>query len=301
MADKKDLDFTYTTIDKIFRLSMGETADYSGAKYDGDFSMTLEAAQKAKHKFIADSLHIQKDSKVLDMACGWGPFSRYIIEDRGAKPIGLTLSQGQAAACQKNGLDVRVQDCRTVTPEHFGTFDAVVCIGGLEHFCSFEEYQAGKQEEVYRNFFDHLYELLPVGGRFYMQTMTFSKNMLKAEEFDEKAPQGSAPHVLALMVREFPGSWLPYGPEMVIRNAEPKFKLISQSSGRLDYIETIGQWRKKVRQFSLKKHLLYASLIPKYLFSKDLRGLVEIVKVSPNRVCFEKEIMDHYRLVFEKI
>ena len=32
MADKKDLDFTYTTIDKIFRLSIGETGDYSGAK-----------------------------------------------------------------------------------------------------------------------------------------------------------------------------------------------------------------------------------------------------------------------------
>ncbi|HUM46635.1 MAG TPA: class I SAM-dependent methyltransferase, partial [Chitinophagales bacterium] len=80
MADKKDLDFTYTTIDKIFRLSVGETGDYSGAKYDGDFSMTLEAAQKAKHKFIADSLNIGKGSKVLDMACGWGPFSSYIIK-----------------------------------------------------------------------------------------------------------------------------------------------------------------------------------------------------------------------------
>ena len=47
MAEQKDLDFTYTTIDKIFRLSVGETGDYSGAKYDGDFSMSLEEAQKA--------------------------------------------------------------------------------------------------------------------------------------------------------------------------------------------------------------------------------------------------------------
>ena len=39
MAEKADLDFTYTTIDEIFRLSIGETADYSGAKYDGNFSM----------------------------------------------------------------------------------------------------------------------------------------------------------------------------------------------------------------------------------------------------------------------
>lgn len=301
MADKKDLDFTYTTIDEIFRLSVGETGDYSGAKYDGDFSMTLEEAQRAKHRFIADSLNIKKDSKVLDMACGWAPFTRYIVEERGANSTGLTLSQGQAEACQKNGFNVLVKDCRTVKPEDFGTFDAITCIGGLEHFCSVEEYQAGKQEQVYRDFFQTLYDLLPVGGRFYMQTMTFSKNMVDFEELDVNAEKGSAAHVCALMVEEFPGSWLPYGPEMVIRNAEPQFKLISQSSGRLDYIETIGQWRKKFRNFNLKKYWLYFTLIIRYIKDPAFRSQVEVFKVSPNRVCFEKEIMDHYRLVFEKV
>ena len=82
MAEKKDLDFIYTTIDEIFRLSIGETGDYSGAKYDGDFSMSLEKAQRAKHEFIANSLNIKKGSKVLDMACGWGPFSKYITQER---------------------------------------------------------------------------------------------------------------------------------------------------------------------------------------------------------------------------
>ncbi|MDH3698794.1 MAG: class I SAM-dependent methyltransferase [Flavobacteriaceae bacterium] len=300
MADKKDLDFTYTTIDKIFRLSMGEMGDYSGAKYDGDFSMTLEEAQRRKHEFIADSLHIKEGSKVLDMACGWAPFTRYIVEERGASSIGLTLSQGQADACQKNGFNVIVKDCRYVKPEDFGVFDAIVCIGGLEHFCSVEEWQEGKQEEVYRNFFNTLYDLLPVGGRFYMQTMTFSKNMIPFEELDVNAEKGSAAYIMALMIKQFPGSWLPYGPEMVIRNAEPHFKLISKSSGRLDYIETIAQWRKKFRKFNLKKYLLYLSLIPRYITDKEFRHMVAVFRISPNRVCFEKEIMDHYRLVFEK-
>ncbi len=301
MAEKKDLDFTYSTIDKIFRLSMGETGDYSGAKYDGDFSMSLEEAQKAKHQFIADSLHIKKGSKVLDMACGWAPFTRYIVKEREATSIGLTLSQGQADACQKNGFNVLVKDCRNVTPEDYGLFDAITCIGGLEHFCSVEEWQQGKQEKVYSDFFETLNNLLPVGGRFYMQTMTFSKNMIDFEELDVNAKKDSTAYIMALMVKQFPGSWLPYGPEMVIRNAEPHFKLISKSSGRLDYIETIGQWRKKFRKFNLKKYMLYLSLIPKYITDKEFRHLVEIFKVSPNRVCFEREVMDHYRLVFEKI
>jgi cyclopropane-fatty-acyl-phospholipid synthase len=301
MADKKDLDFTYSTIDEIFRLSIGETGDYSGAKYDGDFSMSLEEAQLAKHKFIADSLNIKKGSKVLDMACGWGPFSRYITRERGATSIGLTLSEGQAEACQKNGLNVLVQDCRYVKPQDFGMFDAITCIGGLEHFCSVEEWKAGKQEKIYQDFFRTLNDLLPAGGRFYMQTMTFSKNMIDYEDFDIHADKNSAAYVLALMAKEFPGSWLPYGPEMVIECARPHFKLISKSSGRLDYIETIGQWRKKFREFSLKKYGLYLSLVPKFLTNKEFRHQVAIFRVSPNRVCFEQEIMDHYRLVFEKI
>ncbi len=300
MADKQDLDFTYTTIDEIFRLSVGEMGDYSGAKYDGDFSMTLEDAQEAKHKFIADSLNIGEGTKVLDMACGWGPFSNYITKKRGAASIGLTLSEGQAEACQKNGLDVQVKDCRYVKPKDFGQFDAITCIGGLEHFCSYEEFQNGKQERIYKNFFKTLYELLPAGGRFYMQTMTFSKNMLDPKDFDLNAPRGSAAQVLALMVEEFPGSWLPYGYDMVVRNAE-NFKLISESSGRLDYIETIGQWRNKFRKFGLKKYMLYLSLLKKYFTDKDFKHQVEVFKVSPNRVCFEQEIMDHHRLVFEKI
>ncbi|MEO6166606.1 MAG: class I SAM-dependent methyltransferase, partial [Chitinophagales bacterium] len=238
---------------------------------------------------------------VLDMACGWGPFSRYIVKERNAESIGLTLSEGQAEACRANGLNVIVKDCRKVSPSDFGTFDAITCIGGLEHFCSIEEWQAGKQEEVYRNFFKTLNELLPVGGRFYMQTMTFSKNMLPYEKIDINADKSSDSYVLALMVKEFPGSWLPYGPEMVEKCASPYFKLISKSSGRLDYIETIGQWRKKFRAFNFKKYLLYASLIPQYLSSKEFRHQISVFKVSPNRVCFEREIMDHYRLVFEKI
>ncbi len=301
MADKKDMDFTYTTIDKIFRLSIGETGDFSGAKYDGDFSLTLEEAQREKHRFIADSLHIGQESKVLDMACGWGPFLHYIRDERGADGIGLTLSSGQARAAQKNGLKVFVRDCRYVKPEDYGVFDAITCIGGMEHFCSVEEWKAGKQEEVYRDFFRHLNDLLPKGGRYYMQTMVFSKNMLDYEQIDINAEKGSPAYILALMMKEFPGSWLPYGPEMVIENAKPFFKLISKSSGRLDYIETIGQWRKKFRAFNLQKYLLYLSLLPRYLADKEFRHQVAVFRVSPNRVCFEQEIMDHYRLVFEKV
>ena len=56
MASRADIEFTYTSIDRIFRMSLGELADFSGAKYDGDFSLTLEQAQRRKHEYIAEQI-----------------------------------------------------------------------------------------------------------------------------------------------------------------------------------------------------------------------------------------------------
>jgi cyclopropane-fatty-acyl-phospholipid synthase len=301
MADKKDIDFTYTTLDKIFRLSIGETADFSGAMYNSDFSMKLEEAQRKKHEFIADQLHIQKSSKVLEMGSGWGPFLKFITEQRGAKPIGLTLSDGQYNACRKKGFDVHIKDCRTVKPEDFGLFDAIVSVGAFEHFCSLEEYKAGRQEKVYSDFFKTVSDLLPRGGRFFLQTMTFTGKMINAAEMDLNADKNSDAYILALTAKHLPGSWLPYGSEMIIKNAEPYFKVIYISSGKLDYIETIRIWRKKLRSFSFKKYSLYLKLLFHFMRNKKFRHLIPVFRISPIKVCFERGLMDHYRIVFEKL
>jgi len=301
MADKKDIDFTYTTLDKIFRVSIGETGDFSGARYNGDFSLKLEEAQRAKHEFIADQLNIHERSRVLEMGSGWGPFLKFIKEKKGVIGKGLTLSDGQYQACKKNGFDVYIKDCRTVKPEDFGTFDAVVSVGAFEHFCSIEDYKAGNQEKIYQNFFETVANLLPAGGRFFLQTMTFTKNMIDCDAMDINADKDSDAYILALTAKHLPGSWLPYGSEMIIRNAAPFFKVVNISSGRLDYIETIKQWRKMLRKFSLKKYWLYLKLILQLIKDKEFRHMVQVFRVSPIKVCFERDVMDHYRIVFEKI
>jgi cyclopropane-fatty-acyl-phospholipid synthase len=300
MANKKEIDFTYTFLDQIFRLSIGETGDFSGAMYNSNFTMTLEEAQKAKHEFIAESLNIKKGAKVLDMGCGWGGFLHF-LKNKGADGTGLTLSEGQAMAGKKNGLNVHLMDCRNIRHDHFGSFDAIVSVGAFEHFCSVEEWKQGKQDLVYSEFFKKTADLLPKGGRMYLQTMVFGKNMITYDQFNINADQRSNEYILALMEKQFPQSWLPYGEEQITRNASPYFKLISKSSGRLDYIETIKQWRKRFREFNLKKYLIYLSLLPRYVKDPEFRHWVSILAINPNKVCFERELMDHYRLVYEKI
>jgi len=85
----------------------------------------------------------------------------------------------------------------------------------------------------------------------------------------------------------------------VVRCAKPHFSLVSSISGRLDYIETIRQWNERVGARSLRKALLKLQLLPRWLTSADFR-LAFTSGVSANKVCFERELLDHYRMVFEK-
>jgi cyclopropane-fatty-acyl-phospholipid synthase len=299
MADRDDLEFTYSLIDRIFRLSLGELADFSGAKYDGDFSLTLEEAQRRKHDYVAEQVGIGPGRRVLDLGCGWGPLLEQ-VRRRGGVGVGVTLSSAQAAACRRHGLDVHLHDARRVTRERFGAFDAVVSLGAFEHFCSPEEHRAGRQDELYRDLFARVSSMLPGGGRFYLQTMVFGRNMLPAGEIGLDAPRDSDAWYLALMGRQFPGSWLASGPEQIVRSAEPHMRLVSSVNGRLDYIETIRQWRLRFAARSAQKTLLKLQLLPRWLTSPDFR-LAFTSGVSANSVCFERGLLDHHRLVFENL
>jgi cyclopropane-fatty-acyl-phospholipid synthase len=298
MAERDDLEFTYSLIDRMFRLSLGEMADFSGAMYDGDFSLSLEAAQRRKHEYIAEHIGIGPGRRVLDLGCGWGPLLN-AVRERGGTGVGVSLSSAQVAACRRHGLDVHLRDARLVTRETFGPFDAAASLGAFEHFCSPEEFRAGRQDEIYRELFASVASVLPDAGRFYLQTMVFGRNMIPIDDVDIAAPRESDAWYLALMGRQFPGSWLPSGREQIVECAEPHFRLVSSSNGRLDYIETIAQWRKRFGAPSVKKYLLKLQLAPRWLTSADFR-LAFTSGVSANTVCFERELLDHYRLVFEK-
>jgi cyclopropane-fatty-acyl-phospholipid synthase len=302
MATQADIDFTYSLTDRVFRLSMGELADFSGAKYDGDFSLSLQQAQRRKHEYVAEQIGLTPGMRVLDLGCGWGAMLNF-IRSRDGVGVGVTLSRAQLAACRRHGLDVHLQDAREVDRNRFGGFDAVVSLGAFEHFCSPDDFREGRQEQVYRSLFTRIADLLGDGGRLYLQTMVYGRNMIPAEQalaaLETLPPAHTDAWYLALLSRQFPGSWLPFGQEQVVRCAEPHFELRSSSSGRLDYIETIEQWNARIGRRSLRKSLLKLALVPRWITSADFR-LAFASGVSVNKICFERELLDHYRLVFEK-
>lgn len=297
---KKEMDFTYTNIDKFIRYSLGENAVFSNAWFDGDYSLSLEEGQRRKHEFVTKALGIKKGMRVLDLGCGWGGWLKYLKDEVGAEGIGVNLSDGQVNSCRKNRLTAYLKDARFVKPEDFGTFDAITAFGSFEHVATVKDYLEGRQDEVYQDYFRHVANLLNPGGKFYMQSMTFEKNMIPFDQIDIHAPKDSDSYIFALLLKHNPDSWVPYGYQHIVKTASPFLKNTFHSDGRLDYIHTNREWTKRFYKFNLKKYLWFASLVPKLFTDKEFRHQLAILRVRPNRVCFEREIMGHARLVFEK-
>jgi cyclopropane-fatty-acyl-phospholipid synthase len=298
MATRKEIEATYDYMDAIFKDSIGENADITCAMFNGNFSLTLEEAQKAKHQYILNGINFKPGDKVLDIGCGWGPVLK-AVKEAGGKGIGITLSTAQAKSCNNSGLQVNIMDWKKLTPDTFGKFDGIVSVGAFEHFCSLENLREQKQEEVYRNFFRVCANLLPKGGRLYLQTMMWGKRVPSPEEANTKSTKLSEQWILGHLKEFYPGSWLPDGLTQIENCAEPYFKLISENNGKADYIQTMKEWGKRLEKFTFKKMFYSISLLPKYLFNKKFRIQITSLRYSCNRLCFEKQIMDHQRMVFE--
>jgi cyclopropane-fatty-acyl-phospholipid synthase len=75
--------------------------------------------------------------------------------------------------------------------------------------------------------------------------------------------------------------------------------LVESSSGRLDYIQTIAEWNRRIGARSLRKTAMKLALLPRWARSRSFRYAFSS-GVSANKVCFERELLDHFRMVFEK-
>ncbi len=308
MANRQEIEETYNFMDEIFPLSFGENADLTCAMYNADFSKTLQQAQKDKHDYILKGINFKAGARVLDIGCGFGPVLK-VVKERGGHGIGLTLSAKQAKRCKQSGLEAYVKDWKDVSVDTFGMFDGIVSVGAFEHFCSVEEYLAGKQDQIYDDFFRLCHELLPEGGRLFLQTMMWGKNAPEYSKISLTAEKGSNEYIIAVLGKFFPGSWLPFGEEHILRTASPYFELISDNNGRMDYIETMEQWGKvwnftfsnfKIPNFSFPRALAVSKVVPRYLIDKEFRSRMELLRNGYDKECFRRELLDHQRMVLQK-
>ncbi len=296
VATSLDIASTYDYLDEFWRVSLADADDITCARYRGDFTKTLEIAQREKHEFILSSLRLREGHRLLDIGCGWGGLMREAVR-RGITAHGLTLSPRQAHHCRSLGLDVELRSWSAITAEP--AFDGIAAVGSFEHFCSEGDYRLGRQEEIYRQFFSVARAALRPRCRLYLQTMTWGRRMPQPERMSVTEPFGSDGFIVGALKQFYPGSWLPLGQEMIASTAAEWFRVISIESGRLDYIETIKQWNRRLLRPSLAKLRTGVRAACALLSEGPNRyKLLSIIR-SYNRECFRREIMDHYRMVLE--
>lgn len=299
MASQKEIENIYDVFSELLRLSLGEHFDYTCAFYNGNYSQTLQQAQKAKHEYILKGIKFRKGTRVLDIGCGWGPMLK-TVQERGADAVGVTLSPDQVKVCQRDGLRAYLKDWKKMKPDEFGKFDGIVSVGAFEHFCSPKEYLERKQDTIYRQFFKLCHDILPKGGRLYLQTSVWGGNVPRYEDVSLKAPKNSNEYLLALAEKFFPGSWIPFGKEQLIKNAIG-FKTVSVNTSTSDYLHTIKEWSRYGRKMNLAKIMAIIKLIPRYIVDTNFRYQIEYARRDVFTTMYKRRVMYLARLVFEKV
>ncbi|QNP72276.1 class I SAM-dependent methyltransferase [Streptomyces roseirectus] len=158
-TDRRAISHHYDVGNEFYSLVLGPSMVYSCAYWSED-DETLEAAQRDKLELVCRKLGVGAGQRVLDVGCGWGSFAIHAAREHGARVVGVTLSQEQAALARKRVADagltdvveIRVQDYRDVDD---GPFDAISSIGMAEHVGA----------EKYLEYARRLHQLLAPGGR----------------------------------------------------------------------------------------------------------------------------------------
>jgi len=132
---KRNIAAHYDLSNELYALFLDDTMTYSAAYFTSP-SDTLEQAQEAKYRRLADKARIGPGDHVLEIGCGWGGFAIYAASTYGCRVTGITLSEQQAALARQRvseaGLDALVSIELTDYREVTGSFDRIVSIEMLE-------------------------------------------------------------------------------------------------------------------------------------------------------------------------
>ena len=204
------------------------TMTYSSAIFETP-EQSLQEAQIAKWRRIADMADLRPGQRVLEIGCGWGGFARFAARERGCEVVGLTLSQAQRewalAEIAREGLqdkiDIRLQDYRDVA----GSFDRIVSIEMFE----------AVGEAYWPAFYDTLRARLAPGGIAALQIITIA-------DADYAEYRESVDFIQRYI---FPGGMLPSPTILGGLAARAGLREIGHHAFGLDYARTLEIWRER--------------------------------------------------------
>jgi len=237
MATQEDVQFHYDIDNDFFKLFLDKKYRvYSCGVWEQ--AENLEEAQKNKLKRIADYGHVKNGHNVLDIGCGWGGMLNYCIDVRGASTAtGLTLSQAQYDYIHHlSNSSISVKLSSWAEFEKKEKFDSIISIGAMEHFSSLEDFKKGKQQDVYRNFFQCCSDFSTNDAHLGLQTIVTFKKPDSLQSMKDT-------HYLLKHV--FPGSVLP-GINDLHAAMLGIYEPVELKTIGFDYARTVLEWKNRL-------------------------------------------------------
>jgi len=219
----------YDLSNEFFATFLDGTMTYSAACFDS-LDQSLEEAQQAKYRRLAEKLQLRGEDHVLEIGCGWGGFASYAARHHGCRVTGITISAEQHVLARErirvqkleDRVEIRFQDFRELS----GRFDKIVSI---------EMFEALGRENWAR-FFRKCEEVLAPDGLVALQAIAIPDH-----RFDEYSR-----HCDWLQRYIFPGSLL-----MSLHHATGamieagQLGVVHMEDIGVHYAETLARWRKR--------------------------------------------------------
>jgi len=199
---------------------------YSSARFaPGD---SLEQGQQRKIGRMLQRLQIKPGDRLLEIGCGWGTLAIEAAK-QGAQVVGLTLSAEQKSWADEkivnsqlsDRIEIRLQDYREISEQ----FDAVASVEMVE----------AVGQRWWPAYFDSIARNLKPGGRAALQFISIEHDL-----FD-----GYSRNADFIQAYIFPGGMLIDEPRFEALAKERRLSWKGREGFRLDYAETLRQWRER--------------------------------------------------------
>ena len=134
-GSRRNIAYHYDLGNNFYKLWLDETMTYSSALFKAPTD-SLKKAQLNKYQAVGELLSVTKSDRILEIGCGWGGFSEYIVKSTGAQIDGLTLSKEQLefanARYQNAGISKQATASYTDYRDSTGQYDKIVSIEMFE-------------------------------------------------------------------------------------------------------------------------------------------------------------------------
>jgi len=276
-GSRRNIALHYDLGNDFYELMLDPTMTYSCGIFANQ-DTTLEEASLAKYDRIIEQLEIKDGQTLLEIGCGWGGFTKRLMETTGAKWTGTTISKQQYNYAKKIIEQGNWENRATLLQEDYrnlqGSYDRIVSIEMIE----------AVGHEYLPTYFSKISDLLATDGAALVQAITMPDH-----RYDQYLKE-----VDYIRTRVFPGSCVPSISAMVSAIAK---KSDLRPTGIHDigyhYARTLREWRmqflakeEKIKKLgyddSFRRAWIYYLCYCEAGFQEGYTGDIHLLLTKPN-------------------